>query len=98
MSDKLYVSSFEFDGVERFYKDAEARDMIENYSPKHKTEAEWLEDPTYVPKVGETVIYDPDDKHEKPRMKIGDGKTNIVDLEFYGVALRKWTKEEVEAL
>jgi hypothetical protein len=49
---------------------------------KHETEANWQKATEFVPLEGELIIYDPDDTHVSPRMKIGDGKTNVNNLGF----------------
>ena len=48
---------------------------------RHATSSEWI-DSTYVPLKGELIIYDVDETHELPRVKIGDGATPINDLPF----------------
>ena len=42
--------------------------------PFHATEAEWLSI-SYVPKQGETIVYDVDGAHGYLRFKTGDGIT-----------------------
>ncbi len=53
---------------------------------KHDTEANWNTAGTatnpFIPKVGELIIYDPDNSHSIPRIKIGNGSSNIKDLPF----------------
>lgn len=49
----------------------------------HKTEAEWLKLSTFIPEEGELIIYDPDNSYPYARLKIGDGKRALVDLEFF---------------
>jgi hypothetical protein len=52
----------------------------------HKTEAEWeILDSTQSikPFAGELIIYDPDDKFDYARLKIGDGHTLLKDLPFF---------------
>lgn len=48
---------------------------------KHKTEADWKLS-SYVPDEGEQIIYDPDESHTNPRIKIGDGQKIADDLPF----------------
>lgn len=48
----------------------------------HKTEAEWAKLNTLIPEAGELIVYDPDDKHNYARIKIGDGKKSLKDLDF----------------
>ena len=49
---------------------------------KHDFEANWLKATNFIPLVGEIVVYDPDENYKYPRIKIGDGKTNIINLPF----------------
>ena len=49
---------------------------------KHDIEANWLKATNFTPLVGEIVVYDPDGNYDYPRIKIGDGKTNINSLPF----------------
>ena len=48
---------------------------------KHDTAANWLQT-SFIPLSGEFIIYDPDEAHIEPRLKIGDGTSNINDLPF----------------
>lgn len=48
----------------------------------HDVEANWNKLPTFIPKQGEVIVYDPDETHTYPRFKIGDGKTTLVNLPF----------------
>ena len=49
---------------------------------KHDTEENWLKAVNFIPKQGELIIYDVDDKYNYERMKIGDGETLVNDLSF----------------
>lgn len=49
---------------------------------KHDTEAHWLLAKNFTPMKGEVIIYDPDDHYNYPRVKIGDGDSNVNDLPF----------------
>lgn len=51
--------------------------------PRHGVEDAWFLEGDYIPKMGEKVVYDPDKRHNYFRIKIGDGKTKVVDLPFY---------------
>ena len=51
---------------------------------KHETEADWLSS-SYVPSLGEKVLYDPDENHSYTRIKYGDGKTIVKELPFSGI-------------
>lgn len=57
--------------------------MRARVSQLHKTEAEWNRLSTFVPISGEFIIFDPDEQHEYARLKIGDGKTLLIDLPFF---------------
>lgn len=49
---------------------------------KHDTEANWLKATNFIPKIGELIIYDPDDNYKYSRLKIGDGETLVNNLPF----------------
>lgn len=49
---------------------------------KHDIEENWLKATNFIPKQGELIIYDVDDKYNYERMKIGDGITLVNDLPF----------------
>ena len=49
---------------------------------KHDTEANWLKATNFIPKAGELIIYDVDATHTEPRLKIGNGTTNVNTLPF----------------
>lgn len=49
---------------------------------KHDVEANWIKATSFVPKAGEIIIYDTDDIHLQPRIKVGNGTTAVNDLDF----------------
>lgn len=49
---------------------------------KHETEANWNKATNFIPLKGEIIIYDPDTNYDYPRIKVGDGKTNVISLKF----------------
>ena len=49
---------------------------------KHETEENWKKAVNFIPKKGEIIVYDKDDKIIYPRIKIGDGETRVSDLPF----------------
>lgn len=51
---------------------------------KHDTEANWNLTDGFIPFDGELIVYDKDDTHDKPRIKFGDGTTDVKDLPFSG--------------
>lgn len=48
---------------------------------KHETESDWAQS-SYVPALGEKVLYDPDSSYSYTRVKYGDGKTTVSELPF----------------
>jgi hypothetical protein len=48
---------------------------------KHEKAEDW-EQSSYVPELGEKVLYDPDDYHAYTRVKYGDGEKRVADLPF----------------
>ena len=52
-------------------------------SIKHDKEINWKK-ASFIPKKDEVIIYDADEEHELPRIKIGNGKDNINNLPFSG--------------
>lgn len=57
--------------------------MKARVSNLHKTEAEWRQLNSWVPEAGELIVYDPDDRHNYARVKMGDGKRPLKDLAFF---------------
>lgn len=49
---------------------------------KHDIEANWIKATNFTPLASEIIVYDPDENYDYPRIKIGDGKTNINSLPF----------------
>ena len=49
---------------------------------KHDTQVNWDKAINFIPKAGEIIVYDEDATHSYPRIKIGDGKSFLADLEF----------------
>lgn len=49
---------------------------------KNDTEAHWDLATNFVPREGEVIIYSADDTHPFSRLKVGDGKTNVINLPF----------------
>ena len=61
---------------------------------KHDTQANWDKATNFIPKLGELIIYDPDEEFDEngepregvfpyARMKIGDGINTVQNLGFY---------------
>ena len=49
---------------------------------KHDIEANWLKATNFIPLDSEIIVYDPDENYDYPRIKIGDGETNVNILPF----------------
>ena len=49
---------------------------------KHDTEVNWSAATNFRPLAGELIIYDEDDTHSTPRLKIGNGNTLVNNLPF----------------
>ena len=49
---------------------------------KHDVEANWVKAINFIPKAGEIVIYDVDDKYNYSRFRTGNGIDKINDLPF----------------
>lgn len=49
---------------------------------KHDIESNWTKAVNFIPKQGEIIIYDVDDTHTFPRLKVGDGETVVSSLPF----------------
>lgn len=54
---------------------------------KHDIEENWRLAVNFAPLEGEIIIYDADETHDQPRVKIGDGKTNVNVLPFIDKAI-----------
>ena len=49
---------------------------------KNDTENNWNKALSFVPLMGEVIIYSPDDSHPFSRIKVGDGVTTVINLPF----------------
>ena len=56
--------------------------MKARVSHLHKTETEWLKFNSWVPEAGELIIYDPDTSYSYSRIKVGDGRRSLRELDF----------------
>jgi hypothetical protein len=60
--------------------------MKDRVQIKHDIAANWAKAKNFIPLPGELIIYDgivEDGKYlEVPKLKIGDGKTKLIDLPF----------------
>ena len=50
--------------------------------PKHDIESNWNKATNFVPLKGEIIVYDADENYSYPRVKHGDGVTNVNELPF----------------
>ena len=57
--------------------------MKARISQLHKTESEWRLKAKWIPEPGELVVYDPDDNYSYARIKVGDGKRTLAELDFF---------------
>ena len=63
---------------------------------KHDKEVNWNLANNFIPLAGEIIIYDPDETHSLPRVKIGDGKTYVKQLDFVDADLLKAISEKAD--
>lgn len=57
---------------------------------KHDVEANWKKAKTFIPRLNEIVIYDPDDTTKYYRVKVGNGVDVVNDLPFATPLQPKW--------
>lgn len=62
---------------------------------KHDEEGDWQSAVNFSPLPGEMIIYDADANNPLPRIKIGNGSTNVNDLPFLTPSI---TNEEIDAI
>lgn len=62
---------------------------------KHDTETNWNKATNFIPKQGEIIVYDADSTYSYPRIKIGDGKTNVISLPFLITAITYGEIDEI---
>lgn len=62
---------------------------------KHDIEVNWLKAVNFIPKIGEVIVYDPDENHSAARVKVGDGKTVVSLLPF---TVEPITDTEIDAV
>ena len=69
--------------------------MRARVSQLHKTEAEWLALPDFMPEAGEIIVYDPDLFCRYARVKIGDGFNKLSELPFIvNAAIEAYVKKD----
>ena len=62
---------------------------------KHDVEANWNLAVNFIPLQGELIIYDKDSNYSYERVKVGDGKTKVMNLPFVTEPI---TNEEIDEL
>lgn len=62
---------------------------------KHDIEVNWSKAVNFTPKIGEVIVYDPDENHAAARVKIGDGVTNVITLPFLTDAITEARIDEI---
>ena len=54
---------------------------------KHGPAKDWSKAENFSPLAGEAIVYDADENYPIPRLKIGDGNTNVNNLPFIGQSI-----------
>ena len=57
--------------------------MKARISQLHMTATDWHKYSQWVPEAGELIVYDPDTEHPYARIKVGDGKRKLNELDFF---------------
>ena len=63
---------------------------------KHDIEANWLKAVNFIPKIGEIIVYDPDEHHAASRVKIGDGVKTIIELAFIDKTIQDYVDNKIQ--
>lgn len=58
------------------------KEIVSRIVHKHDIEANWQKATSFIPMLGEIIVYDIDASHGHERFKIGDGKTAVNNLPF----------------
>ena len=74
--------------------------MKGSFISRHDVEENWDKAINFKPSKSETILYEPDDKYNYTRRKIGDGESTVKQLPFepFGNTFIKNTKNELEDL
>lgn len=68
---------------------------------KHATETAW-NNTSFVPLLGEIIIYDTDNNYSYQRLKIGDGQTHVTELPFLITmpvrGIDYWTEDDISEI
>lgn len=59
-----------------------ANTILSRVQLKIDSETNWNAHSSFVPLLGELIVYSPDSTHTYSRIKIGDGLTTVVNLPF----------------
>ena len=62
----------------------EEKTLFTRVQQKHDVEANWVKAVNFIPKVGEIIVYDPDENYNYSRVKVGDGVKLVTALPFVG--------------
>lgn len=76
---------------------AAEKNILSRIIHKHDIEANWNKATNFIPKAGEIIIYDKDETYDYERFKIGNGETNINDLNFI-ILQSDWAQNDENAL
>ena len=57
---------------------------------KHDTAENWAKATSFIPMLGEVIVYDPDASFSYCRVKMGDGVNVVGALPFMGTLWNKW--------
>lgn len=63
---------------------------------KHDIEVNWSNSTNFIPKIGEIIVYDPDENHAAARVKIGDGTKTVIELAFIDDAAKEVLFKEID--
>ena len=63
---------------------------------KHDIEVNWSNSTNFIPKIGEIIVYDPDENHAAARVKIGDGVKTVMELAFIDDAAKEALFKEID--
>lgn len=69
--------------------------MKARISQLHMTEADWLKYASLIPEAGEFIVYDPDEAHQYARIKVGDGKRTLKELDFFTDSVLEETLKQI---
>lgn len=62
---------------------------------KHDVQSNWEKATFFTPKEGELIVYEADESVDFPRLKVGDGTSNVNDLPFVAEALTTADIDEI---